>query len=365
VAGSLIDRVELFPVRLPYARAMNWASTRESGADFMILRLTTSEGLIGVSEGVVKTAWTGATLRSLAVCFEEIFTRMLIGLDPEDVGGTKKISRIRENNLAKAMIDVALWDLRSQLARRPLWRMWSGRQEIDMSWCVTRQAPIEMAREAEAALADHGFRTLKLKGGQGLDVDEAALQAVRRAVGDDIFIYVDANRAYSVSETARYVSMLSDYGVGFAEDPCRLTPGVAFGEIQRQCPLPLLVDGDCRNIESMRMFVESGAQAFNLKIQKAQGYTENWELVNHAREHGVQTNIGLFGESSLGAHVALQLASALPPGSLPAEVSGHLLFREEFVKTPVKIKNGVTVLPDQPGFAQLVDWEKVKYLRPA
>jgi L-alanine-DL-glutamate epimerase-like enolase superfamily enzyme len=122
---------------------MNWASTRESGADFMILRLTTSEGLVGVSEGVVKTAWTGATLRSLAVCFEEIFTRMLIGLDPEDVGGTKKISRIRENNLAKAMIDVALWDLRSQLSRRPLWRIQMLRpQAVQQTWLFHRRPQV-------------------------------------------------------------------------------------------------------------------------------------------------------------------------------------------------------------------------------
>ena len=362
MAVALIDRVELFPVRLPYGRSMNWASARESSADFMILRLTTSDGLVGVSEGVVKTAWTGATLRTLAVAFEEIFARMLIGIDPEDVGEAKKISRIRENNVAKTMIDIALWDLRSQLAGLPLWRMWNGRPEVEMSWCVTRQAPDEMARDAETALADHGFKTLKMKGGQGLDVDEAALQAIRHVVGDDILIYVDANRAYSVNEAARYVSMLSDYGIAFAEDPCRLEPSRAFAELQSQCPLPLLVDGDCRSIETMRLFVDSGAKAFNLKMQKAQGYTENWEIVNHARVHGAQTNIGLFGESSLGAHIALQLASALPASILPAEVSGHLLFREEFVHAPVQIKDGMTTLPDAPGFAQLVDWEKVNYL---
>ena len=72
---GVIERVELFPVRLPYARTMVWASSQESSADFMILRLTTSDGVAGVSEEVVKTAWTGATLRTLALAFDGVFPR--------------------------------------------------------------------------------------------------------------------------------------------------------------------------------------------------------------------------------------------------------------------------------------------------
>ncbi len=111
-----IERVELFPARLPYGRKMTWASSSESAADFMVLRLTTSDGVCGVSEGVVKTAWTGATPRMVLTAFEEIFTPMLLGLDPADDAALNKIAKVRENNLCKAMIDVAVWDLRACLA---------------------------------------------------------------------------------------------------------------------------------------------------------------------------------------------------------------------------------------------------------
>jgi L-Ala-D/L-Glu epimerase len=362
---GLIERVELYPVRLPYARTMVWASSQESSADFMILRLITSDGVAGVSEGVVKTAWTGATLRTLALSFEEIFTPMLAGLDPLQDGALGKIEKVRENNLAKAMIDVALWDLRAQLGGAPLWRMWGGRERVELSWCVTRQSPLAMAREAETAIAGHGFRVLKIKGGQGADTDIAALREIRRAVGDAIAMYVDCNRAYRVADAPDYVARLAGEGVVMAEDPCPLAPGRAFATLKQACTLPLLVDGDCRDLSDARIFAESGAQSFNLKIQKARGFTENRQIVDLARASGASVNVGLFGESSLGSLAALQLAASLPAQSLPAEVSGFLMFGDEYVREPLKIAGGATTLPDAPGFSNAIDWIKVERLRPA
>ena len=362
--AGLIERVELFPVRLPYARTMVWASSQESAADFMILRLTTEDGAVGVSEGVVKTAWTGATLRTLALAFEEIFTPMLIGLDPQQDGALASIEKTRENNLAKAMIDVAVWDLRAQFAGAPLWSLWGGRQSVDLSWCVTRQQPAAMAREAEAAIAGHGFRVLKIKGGQGADTDIAALREIRRAVGSQIVMYVDCNRAYRAAEASEYVARLADEGVVMAEDPCPLAPGRAFAQLRDSCRLPLLVDGDCRDAADARIFLESGVAAINLKIQKARGFTENRQIVDMSRAQGASVNVGLFGESSLGSLAALQLAACLSAESLPAEVSGYLMFGEEYVREPLRITGGATSLPDTPGFAGAIDWKKVERLRP-
>lgn len=361
---SRIERVELFPVRLPYARRMVWASSQESAADFMVLRLTTGDGAIGVSEGVVKLAWTGETLRTLACAFDEVFTPLLTGLDPRDEQALGKIARVRDNNLACAMIDVAIWDLRARLAGQPLWRLWGGRPRVELSWCVTRQPPKAMAEEAERAISAHGFRALKVKGGQGVDTDIAALREIRRAVGD-VLTYVDCNRAYAVADAPDYVARIADEGVVLAEDPCALEPGRAFGELKARCRLPLLVDGDCRDLAAAKIFLESGAQALNLKVQKAAGFTENRKIAALAHAHGASADVGLFGESSLGSLAALHLASALPSQSLPAEVSGFLQFGEEYVGERLKIVDGGVDMPEEAGAAGLIDWAKVERLRPA
>lgn len=365
-ATQIIAKVELFPIRIPYPRAMQWASIQEDAANYALLKLTTRDGLVGVAEGTVKTSWTSATHRSLSVLFEELFAPLLIGTDIHDDADLSRIWRFKEHSLAKAMIDIALWDLRAQVADKPLWREWNGDQDAALSWVVTRQAPREMAREAERIVDTYGIRTLKVKGGQGIDVDLAALDDIRAAVGDDVAIYVDANRQYSIEETPDYVTRVADRGAVMVEDPCPFMPNREFAKLQEKCPIPLLVDGDCRNLTMAKLFVEHRAKAFNLKLQKARGYTENWQIVKAAAERSCAVNVGLFGESSLGSLAALELSSSLPTRGegLPAEVSHFLILSDEYVHEPLTVQGGRVRLPDKPAMSAMVDWDKVKRLAP-
>jgi len=113
----------------------------------------------------------------------------------------------------------------------PLWQMWGGDAEVPVSWTVTRQSPAAMARESADMIGHHGFRTLKVKGGQGRDIDRAALNEIRSAVGPDVELMVDANRAYGEDDALDYVQELADLGVTYAEDPYPLRPNRAFAEL--------------------------------------------------------------------------------------------------------------------------------------
>ena len=70
------------------------------------------------------------------------------------------------------------WDLRAQAQKTPLWRLWGGAPEVPLSWTVTREKPSVMAREAADMVDKHGFRTLKIKGGQGFETDAQALKEI-------------------------------------------------------------------------------------------------------------------------------------------------------------------------------------------
>ncbi len=70
-----------YPIHLPYPRHIQWGSTDEHGADFLLLRLTADDGTVGLAEGVAKTAWHSVTLRSLAVAIEELFIPLIRDVD--------------------------------------------------------------------------------------------------------------------------------------------------------------------------------------------------------------------------------------------------------------------------------------------
>ena len=351
-------------VRLPYRRPVRWASTAEEAADYLLLRLVADDGLVGVAEGVVKPVWNGVTVRSLGCVLEELFLPLLRAVDLLDEAAVARaLARIPEHRLAKAMLDTACWDLRAQARGRPLWQLWGGDQAVAVSWTVTRQEPLAMAGEAEAMVGRHGFRTLKVKGGQGVERDLAVLAAIRAAVGADVDIYVDSNGAYAPDEALSYVRQLAERGVGLVEDPCPLRPDRAFERLQAASPLPLLVDHACSDARDAALFLERGARALSLKLSKA-GPTECRRMAALAHAQGCATLVGLTGESSLGALAGLQLASTLPGRQTgwPAELTFYLLLAEEYVVAPLAIVDGQIRLPDTPGCARVVDWERVRAL---
>lgn len=366
VAALVIERIDTFPVHVAYPRAVNWASQTETGADYLILKITTQNGLIGIAEGTSKVPWSGTTLHSLATAIDEVFAPLLLGVDAAGEAATARIiDRIPDNRLAKAMLDIACWDLRAQAGGQPLWQMWGGERRVAVSYTVTRNSPLEMAREVAQRIERHGFRTLKVKTGQGLDTDRETLREVRNAAGDGVRIYADCNGAYAGDEAVAVVAMLRDEGAFLAEDPCRFEPDAAFVAFRERSPLPLLVDFPIQDPTSARLFLERGAEAISIKLART-GLTASRRMVDAARAAGARAHVGFHGETSLGAAAALQLAAALPDRehALPAETSFFLTLPQEYVHEPLVVKDGAIVLDDMPGFAALVDWERVKALRP-
>jgi L-alanine-DL-glutamate epimerase-like enolase superfamily enzyme len=223
-----------------------------------------------------------------------------------------------------------------------------------------------MAREAETMVARHGFRHLKIKGGQGIATDLEALAAIRSAVGDAVQLTVDANGRYSMAETPAYVARLAEHDVRWVEDPCRTEPTHAFTELQQACRLPILVDGPCRDMLIAKLFLQSGARGLSIKLGKAGGYTENRTIIDLAAAHACAANVGILAETSLGSLAALQLQAAIPPAlaQLPAETTFFLELDREYVQAPLEVRNGEVRLPDEPGMARMIDWRRVADLAP-
>jgi len=67
---------------------------------------------------------------------------------------SRQLARFPESFLAKMLIDNACWTLRAAAAGKPLWQLLGGQGNVEVSWCVTRQPPEAMAREAAEIVRD-------------------------------------------------------------------------------------------------------------------------------------------------------------------------------------------------------------------
>ena len=173
--------------RIPYDRVVVWANATEDAGIFALLRLVADTGLVGIAEGTIKATWSGASPRTIAAALEDLFIPTLRSIDVGDPAAVAAaFSGVPENRLARQLIDNACWGLRAISADKPLWELWEGERSVELTWAVTRQAPAVMAAEAADICARFGFRTLKVKGGQGVDIDLRALSEIRSAVGPTV-----------------------------------------------------------------------------------------------------------------------------------------------------------------------------------
>ncbi len=350
----------LHAYRLRYTRPVQWSDIVEDAAPFVLLRLKSDAGHEGVAEITVKPTWGGVTARSLTATIEEIFVPLLQTLDLGDPFAVRRaLDRIPENLAAKALVDNACWDLHAAQIGKPLWQLWGGQSRVELSWAVTRQAPAAMAEEAVAMVETHGFRTLKVKGGQGLAVDVEGIVEIRKALGGSVALYVDANGAYPIGQAADYARAVADAGAAVIEDPCPLNPDANFVKLRDGISIPLLVDFGCWSLRDAGLFLERGAQALSVKPGRF-GLSDSRLMQDLATKAGCGVVAGLMGESTLGTFAALQFAAALHKPLLPAELTWYLAMTERITTRSPAIADGMVDMPDTASLASIVDWSAVR-----
>ena len=341
----------LTPVKLPYQRVVRWSDTVEDGGTYLLLELLSSCGHNGLAEGTVKSMWTGTTLASQIACLTDILLPRLTQVNLRDPAAINAaLAMVPENRAAKALIDQACWDLRADAAGLPLWGLMGGTQEVAVSWTLTRGTPLEMAHEAAAMVDRYGFRTLKLKGGQGEETDLRAVQELRGAVGD-LEIYVDANWHYDYVRAIAYANRLAEYGVRFVEDPYMPVPDGRFRAAQAGVIATLLVDYPCVETRDVEAFLAVGARMFSVKPGRI-GPRAAFELAQRAASGGAGVVVGLFAESALGSIAALSVSGALEThtgqaAALPAEVTFFLTLKDQLLQVPLDIHDGCAFLPSK------------------
>jgi L-alanine-DL-glutamate epimerase-like enolase superfamily enzyme len=347
---------------LPYEREVVWANAVESAGLYALLRITDANGIEAVAEGTIKATWTGVSPRSLAAAFEDFLMPKVVGVECEGAAGVmKRLEGVPENRLAKAMIDNAVWQVEACRAGRPLWDLWGGSPSVELTWAITRQPPAVMAAEAAEVCARHGFGTLKVKGGQGLETDLDVMREIRAAVGDKVLLYVDANSYYKRAEGLAYTLAMRDSGATVSEDPCPLKPDAQFSALQAGAGIPILVDRTCTSALDAAHYLEKGATALSTKTGRI-GYSESREIAALAAAQGARVALGLYAESALGTLISLQYGAAIPPALqlVAAEQTFYLGMREQVIGAMPPVKDGRIELPATPDLAGLVDWARVK-----
>ncbi len=128
-------------------------------------------------------------------------------------------------------LDTALWDLRGKVEGRSVCELLGGTPRALRAYASSMKRDITPRDEAArlSALRDrYGFDAFKFRVGAecGHDVDEwpgrteEIVPAVRKGLGGDVALLVDANSGFSAERAIEVGRLLEDYGISHYEEPC-------------------------------------------------------------------------------------------------------------------------------------------------
>ena len=330
-----LERIELREIELPLKSPFETSFGRTTRRRILIVRVFNRDGAVGYGECVagegpffnhetIDTAWL-MTARYIAPLLAAATLQSAAQV-------TEVLAPIRENRMAKAGVEAAIWDLEAKLAGKPLWQHLGGtREEIACGVSIGLQPSTEALLEKVATEVESGYQRIKIKIKPGKDVDLA--KAVRERF-PDITLSVDANSAYRLGTDTALLRKLDDYNLLMIEQP--LTPGdlLDHSKLQRELRTPICLDESILCVANASHAYELGAcRIINIKLGRVGGFSEAKAIQAFAHAHDMPVWCGGMLESGIGRAHNIAL-STLPGFTLPGDISASARYWEEDIINP-------------------------------
>lgn len=365
----LISKVEAMPVRIPLKpeRKMISALGRHDVSEFVVVRLTTSNGVEGVGEATVTPGWSGETVWGATAIINRLLGPAVEGVDASDIDTIcHRMQQVAVDNwFAKSAIEMACWDAVGKTSGQPVYKLIGGAVRsltIKSRFSLGAYEPQVAAQRAAERVAA-GFQTIKVKVGTGDDQDIARVRAVRDAVGPDIEITVDANGGWS-DMSARYcLEQMADCNLAIVEQPLPRGNYTELRKLRADLSIRVLADESCFDrIQLEELIHHQCCDAVTLYPGKQGGIMNACQMSQLAEEHGIACTIGSNLEWDIGAAAMMHFVVAnrnVQIEAIPGDCLGPSYHEFSIVHQPLHIDGPLTTLCDRPGLGMDVNWSRV------
>jgi muconate cycloisomerase len=289
----------------------------------------------------------------------------ILGLDPFDLEAIWERMDFYAPTypMAKAAIDIALWDIKAKALKLPLYRLLgsSRTERIPLTALIGLAQPGEMASEALRRV-EKGYRGLRLKIAAGRDFE--CVRAVREAVGEEISIRVDCNQGYSTHQAIRMIKVLEPFDVELVEQPTVWWDFKALATVAKAVDIPIMPHESLYYLSDVKALLDLGAiGVLGLKTYRpGGGLTNARRLLETARILNLpcllHDDVELGVSLAAAAHLITAYRRVI---THRCELSGYPQWIvDDVVETPIKIEGGYAEVPKGRGLGVELAEEKLK-----
>lgn len=320
----------------------------------ILIDLWTEEGIVGRSylEPYIVKAMRylvpaledfGATLKGRRVAPIELFDSARKSLHFVGYEGLSMI--------AASGLDMAAWDALAKAANLPLCELLGGSVGPVKSYNsngLWLKEPKAVAEEALELRDEGGFSGLKLRLGRERASDDlATLNAVRKAVGEEVHLMVDFNQGLDLAEALRRCHMIDDSGLAWIEEPIVYDNLDGYAQLANELKTPLQIGENFYGPREIHKAIQKRASDLVMPDFMRIGGVSGWmRAAAIAGAAGIPVSTHLYPE--VAAHMMRVTETA------------HWLEWQDWVdpilQRPYAMKDGLLHVPDVPGIG--LEWNE-------
>lgn len=307
----VITEIEIYRMSIPMEPFVIATGTMDY-AQNVFIKIKTDTAIYGVGECSAFPMIVGET-QETCIAVAKDFARIWKGKDPLEIQNRlcELHAYISGNTTIKSAFDMALYDLSAKLAKLPLYKFLAGqRREIVTDITLGIDSAEAMASKAKA-LKDAGAFALKVKVGTSTAQDILRIKEIRKAVGFDIPLRIDANQGWDFQQAVEVLQGLEAYKIQFCEQPLRSYNDHLLAELRAQTIIPIMVDESVYSSWDVERICRlDGCDYINIKFSKSSGIHEALKIQQIAAEYNIPCMIGGMLESRLALSAKVHFAYA-------------------------------------------------------
>jgi len=371
--NNSIEKIELTPIFVPFKDYVQKAMAESEGGlgmaigaeeawlggDFVICKLFSKDGSIGLGESFIWLPETGVSPYQIIDAVKNVLSKYIIGENPfniERINYRMDINLAR-NEVAKGLIDMALYDLIGNIKEIPACYLMGGKmtEEIPLSALIPIGSPMLM-KGLVRSYYKKGFRSFRLKLGNGIEQDREVVQSIRDALGNDIHLRVDYNQAYTPQNAIRAIKAIEPYGIDFAEEPVKSNDFLGMAYVQKNVDTPLMSHEGFFSLRDFITLVELKAvRVLGINSERPGGVTRALKAIEYAKMRGIGV---VLHNQPLGIASAMHIhlhAAKYNSIDYATELFGQEMLEDDLILNPIDYSNGFAKIPEGAGWGVRLD----------
>ena len=301
---TTIHKIEIIPIEIKLTEPFVISKGALTHARNTVIKIYNSDGLFGTGECCPYRSIHGET-QAGTVAFAKDLAKALIGANPREIHKHVALmdKMIVGNASVKCAFDMALYDLVAKMDELPLYAFLNGdKEKMIYTDNTVSLLPKEKMVEKALKFKEMGFPVLKVKLGErssAKDVDR--MTSIRKAVGDELPLRIDANQGWNYIEAYKALQAMKDLNIEHCEEPVNAGNIIDQIRLTSSSPIPIMADETVFNHrDAYKVLSQHAAHMINIKLGKSGGICNSMKIASIAQAADVYCQVGSFSESKLG-----------------------------------------------------------------